>query len=74
MNTPNIDPNDDHWRKMIAESEVVLQTYRVSNKSTRRTTLRALGIALVEVDQQSLEGQALSYLLGRLDEIDRSAG
>jgi hypothetical protein len=55
---------------MAANSDATLETYRASSSATRKGTRRVLDAALHEVEQQSLEGQALAYLIGHLDEID----
>jgi hypothetical protein len=55
---------------MTANSDATLDTYRASSSATRNETRHVLEAALYEVEQQSLEGQALAYLIGRLDEID----
>ena len=70
VNAPKLDPASQHWRAMTANSDVTLETYRASSSATRKETHRVLDAALYEVEQQSLEGQALAYLVGRLDEID----
>ena len=67
---PKLDPASQHWRAMTANSDATLETYRVSSDATRKATRRVLDAALIEVEPQSLEGQALAYLIGRLDEID----
>ena len=55
---------------MTANADATMETYRASGDATRNETRRILEAALYEVEQQSLEGQALAYLIGRLDEID----
>lgn len=70
VNAPKIDPASQHWRAMTANSDATLETYRASSSATRKETRRVLDVALSEVEQQSLEGQALAYLIGRMDEID----
>jgi len=70
MNPPKIDPAGQEWRSMTVNSEATLETYRLSSHATREETRHVLDRALSETDQQSLEGQALAYLIGRLDEID----
>lgn len=70
VNAPKLDPSSQHWRAMAANSEAALETYRESTVLTRSDTRRVLRAALDEVEPQSLEGQALGYLIGRMDEID----
>jgi hypothetical protein len=70
VNAPKLDPYSEHWRAMTANSAATLDTYRTSDLETRDATRRVLGAALDEVEQQTLEGQVLAYLIGRLDEID----
>ena len=70
VNPPKLDPASQHWRAMTANSDATLETYRTSSSATRKETRRVLDAALIEVETQSLEGQALAYLIGRLDEID----
>jgi len=70
VNAPKLDPASQHWRSMTANSDATLDTYRASSSATRNETRRVLEAALYEAEQQSLEGQALAYLIGRLDEAD----
>ena len=70
VNAPKLDPTSQHWRTLTTNSEATLETYRASISPTRKETRRVLDAALFEVEPQSLEGQALAYLIGRLDEID----
>lgn len=70
MNAPKLDPASRHWREMTANLGATLEAYRASGMRTRRETRRVLDIAMLEVEQQCLEGQALAYLIGRLDGID----
>lgn len=70
VNAPKLDPAGEHWRAMISNSSATLKTYRASDLETRKVTRQILGAALYEMEQQSLEGHALAYLIGRLDEID----
>jgi hypothetical protein len=70
VNAPKLDPDSEHWRTMTANSIETLETYRASDIEAREATRRVLAAAIDEVEQQSLEGQALAYLIGRLDGID----
>lgn len=70
MNAPKLDPAGQEWRAMVADTKATLEVYRASNSATRKETRRVLEAALFEFELQSLESQALSYLIGRLDEID----
>jgi hypothetical protein len=70
VNVPDIDPASQHWRAMKANADATLNTYRAGSRATRKETRRVLDLVLQEVEQQSLEGQTLAYLIGRLDEVD----
>lgn len=74
MNAPRLDPTGQLWRAMTANSEETLDKYRTSSSATRKETRRILDGALVEVEPRSLEGQALAYLVGRLDQINIDEG
>jgi hypothetical protein len=70
VNAPNFEPAGKHWQAMTRNAEPILKEYKASSSATRQETRRVLDASLLEVDPQSLEGQALAYLVGRLDEID----
>jgi len=70
VNARNLDLKSEHWQAMTVNSDLTLATYRVSDSATRRDVRHVLDAALRLVEQQSLEGQSLAYLIGRLDEID----
>jgi len=74
VNAPKLDPVSQHWRAMTANSDATLERYRASSHETCQETRQVLEAALVEIEPQSLEGQALAYLIGRLDEIDTETG
>ena len=59
------------WQAMVASTEETLAMYAQSNKGTRDETRQILGDALSEIEPRSLESQALAYLIGRLDGIEK---
>jgi hypothetical protein len=70
VNAPNFDPAGKHWQAMTKNAEPILKEYKASSSGKRKETRRVLDATLLEIDPQSLEGQVLAYLVGRLDEID----
>jgi hypothetical protein len=70
LNAPRIDPTNQQWQEMTSNSNATIETYSGSSGATRKTTRQILEAVVKEVEPLSLEGQALAYLIGRLDEFD----
>lgn len=70
VNAPRLEPENQHWLAMAANSDETMEAYRRGSTLTRKEMRRVLVATLRNVELQSMEGQALAYLIGRMDEID----